>query len=327
MKAFENVDSSLRVALIPSKIKYANKVVLNFHKEFSVFSILSRKENDGLLQDQVFKNKEEVLEDLANPVSQIQPSFKDLDSPDDDFVIIVDESDEDEPNAKTKEPSVPRSLSPRFYLRMTLATHCQLLKDLPSKFHRLSEEVKGLKTQVHELEIELPKELKEILTTLGAFTTTVTSLLESTSLRARDQSVPALAGHANTMSAEGKKDTNQTTISQLFKEELKRMLKLVFSLEEAEKESTESDSDDEAYVTGSMAESFKTKKLKKFDFVTEEGEHIHLTEEQIYHQKKLAKEAKAEAAKQEGEARKAKLIDLLGLEIMHKYYKYKLLYD
>nr|GEZ47774.1 hypothetical protein [Tanacetum cinerariifolium] len=49
-KAFENVDSSSRVELIPSKIKYAIKVVLSFHKEFLVFSSLSRKENDGLLQ-------------------------------------------------------------------------------------------------------------------------------------------------------------------------------------------------------------------------------------------------------------------------------------
>nr|GEW79722.1 uncharacterized mitochondrial protein AtMg00810-like [Tanacetum cinerariifolium] len=59
--AFENADSSSKVELIPSKIKYANKVILNFHKEFSVFSSLSRKENDALLQDQVFKNKEEVV--------------------------------------------------------------------------------------------------------------------------------------------------------------------------------------------------------------------------------------------------------------------------
>nr|GEW59433.1 putative elongation factor TypA-like SVR3, chloroplastic [Tanacetum cinerariifolium] len=51
-KAFENADSSSRVELIPSKIKYAIKVVLSFHKEFSVFLSLSRKENDGLLQDQ-----------------------------------------------------------------------------------------------------------------------------------------------------------------------------------------------------------------------------------------------------------------------------------
>nr|GFB43797.1 hypothetical protein [Tanacetum cinerariifolium] len=42
--AFENADSSSRVELIPSKIKYANKVVLNFHKEFSVFSSFKERE-------------------------------------------------------------------------------------------------------------------------------------------------------------------------------------------------------------------------------------------------------------------------------------------
>nr|GEY48490.1 hypothetical protein [Tanacetum cinerariifolium] len=40
--AFENADLSSRVELILSKIKYANKVVLNSHKEFLVF--LSFKE-------------------------------------------------------------------------------------------------------------------------------------------------------------------------------------------------------------------------------------------------------------------------------------------
>nr|GEU54969.1 putative reverse transcriptase domain-containing protein [Tanacetum cinerariifolium] len=60
-KAFENADSTSRVELIPSKIKYANKVVLNFHKEFLVFLSFKGKENDRLLQDQVFKNKGEVV--------------------------------------------------------------------------------------------------------------------------------------------------------------------------------------------------------------------------------------------------------------------------
>nr|GEW76341.1 uncharacterized mitochondrial protein AtMg00810-like [Tanacetum cinerariifolium] len=59
--AFENADSRSRVKLIPSKIKYANKVVINFHKEFSVFLSCKEKENDRLLQNQVFKNKEEVI--------------------------------------------------------------------------------------------------------------------------------------------------------------------------------------------------------------------------------------------------------------------------
>nr|GEW29310.1 DNA-directed DNA polymerase [Tanacetum cinerariifolium] len=127
----------------------------------------------GASSTAIHSDKEEAsstikLEDLAKLVSQIQPSVNDLDSPEDDTVIIVDESDKDEPNAETKEPSVPRSSSPS-----SLPTE---LKDLPSKFNELSDEVKGLKTQVHELGIELPKELKEILTTLEAFMTTVTSL-------------------------------------------------------------------------------------------------------------------------------------------------------
>nr|GEY59422.1 hypothetical protein [Tanacetum cinerariifolium] len=41
--AFENADSNSRVELIPSKIKYVNKVVLNFHKEFLAFSSFKRK--------------------------------------------------------------------------------------------------------------------------------------------------------------------------------------------------------------------------------------------------------------------------------------------
>ncbi|GJT76867.1 hypothetical protein Tco_1043592 [Tanacetum coccineum] len=50
------------------------------------------------------------LEDLAKLLSQIQPSFKDLNSPEDDLVIIIDESDEDKPNAETEDSLVPRSL-------------------------------------------------------------------------------------------------------------------------------------------------------------------------------------------------------------------------
>ncbi|GJW04906.1 hypothetical protein Tco_1563762 [Tanacetum coccineum] len=71
----------------------------------------------------------------------------------------------------------------------------------------------------------------------------------------------------------------------------------------AEKESTNSGSndDDKTHMTGSMVESSTTKKLMKFDFITEDGKHIHLTEEQINQQKKIEEEAKAEVAKHEGE--------------------------
>ncbi|GKB30837.1 hypothetical protein Tco_0870238 [Tanacetum coccineum] len=89
------------------------------------------------------------------------------------------------------------------------------------------------------------------------------------------------------------------------------------SSEEAEKETTNSGSNDadETHVTGSMVESSTTKKLKKFDFITEDGKHIHLTEEQINQQKKIEEEAKAEAAKHESEVRKEELVDLLSPEV------------
>ncbi|GJR87097.1 hypothetical protein Tco_0211108 [Tanacetum coccineum] len=104
--------------------------------------------------------------------------------------------------------------------------------------------------------------------------------------------------------------------------------KKAMSSKDAEEVSTESDSDDETtYVPGSMVESSKKKKLKKFDFVTESREHVHLTEEHISAQKKIEEEAKAEAARHEGEMRKKELIDLLGPEVMNKYYIDKLQYD
>nr|GEW72806.1 copia protein [Tanacetum cinerariifolium] len=103
------------------------------------------------------------------------------------------------------------------------------LKDLPFKINEVIEEVKGLKIQVHELEIEPPGGLKEI-------------------------------------------------------------------------------------PTYSMVESSRRKKPKKFDFITEDGRHIHLTKEEINQQKKLEEDAKSKAAKQEGEVRKAELVDLLGPE-------------
>nr|GEW13020.1 reverse transcriptase domain, reverse transcriptase zinc-binding domain protein [Tanacetum cinerariifolium] len=302
------------------------------------------------------------LEDLVKLVSNIEPSFKDLDSPEDDHVITVDDNDEDEIhvaiNDETKDTSVPKSLS------HSLPTE---LKDLPSKFNELTKEVKGLKKQVHELEIELPGDLKEIPTKLTNFTKTI---LNSASSKVKDHSVLS-PGQADTRPTEGDKDTNQATISQLFLRRANKNAKkdnlnknkpqtettpppnpLVITttitqmqspslqpplkssaqlkgehIKEHIKESTNSYSDDETHVTGSMVEPSRTKKLKKFDFITEDRRHVHLTKEEVNHQKKLEEDAKAKAAKQEREVRKAKLVDLLGLEAVKKYYNEKLSYD
>ncbi|GJZ57377.1 hypothetical protein Tco_0612871 [Tanacetum coccineum] len=92
--------------------------------------------------------------------------------------------------------------------------------------------------------------------------------------------------------------------------------KKALSSDETEKESTKSGSDDETkYMPSSMVKSSKKKELEKFDFVTESREHAHLTKEKISAQKEIEEEAKAKAARREGEIRKKELIDLLGLEI------------
>ncbi|GJV96818.1 putative ribonuclease H-like domain-containing protein [Tanacetum coccineum] len=58
----------------------------------------------------------------------------------------------------------------------SLSFQLKELLDIPSKLNELTREVQGLKNQVHNLEIKLPGELKEILTKLEKFTKTVTSL-------------------------------------------------------------------------------------------------------------------------------------------------------
>nr|GEU70584.1 hypothetical protein [Tanacetum cinerariifolium] len=66
------------------------------------------------------------------------------------------------------------------------------LKDLPFKFNELTEEVKGLKKQVHESKIDLPGNLKEIPAKLKDFTKTITSLTSQvTKLKTLPWELPA----------------------------------------------------------------------------------------------------------------------------------------
>ncbi|GJT73851.1 hypothetical protein Tco_1033137 [Tanacetum coccineum] len=99
------------------------------------------------------------------------------------------------------------------------------------------------------------------------------------------------------------------------------------SSKDAVKEGSDSKSDDTTNLTGSRVESSRKKKLKKFDFVTEDGDHVYLTKEQIKEQKRIEEYVKAEAAKHEVEVRKEELVDLLGPDVVSKYYKAKLQYD
>nr|GEY48005.1 hypothetical protein [Tanacetum cinerariifolium] len=250
----------------------------------------------------------------------------------------------------------------------------QLSSDQTKYFNKLTKEVKGLKKQVHKLEIKLPGDLKEIPSKLEDFTKNVISLTSQVAeLKTLQWELPVefLALPVHVASVQAKLKTLDALLVKmkmdLYPWDLEAVVveflalpvhvasvqaklktldallgspqpegehikkdkgKKAMSLEEAEKESTNSVSDnDKTHVTGFMVESSRTKKLKKFDFKTKDGRLIHLTEEEINHQKKLEEDAKAEAAKQEREVRKAELVDLLGPEVVKKYYNDKLQYD
>ncbi|GJS46967.1 hypothetical protein Tco_0597088 [Tanacetum coccineum] len=141
--------------------------------------------------------------DLAKLVSHVQPSFKDLDSPEDDLVIIVDDSNEDEDdevhateNVETEDTSVPKSSSHGLLKLKSLPTKSLFfsLKSTNWNLRRTKLKLKllSLKLNPHfpmwnnskscwvketsELEIELPGDLKEIPTKLDDFTKNVTRL-------------------------------------------------------------------------------------------------------------------------------------------------------
>ncbi|GJT09733.1 hypothetical protein Tco_0856775 [Tanacetum coccineum] len=274
------------------------------------------------------------LEDLAKLVSNVQPSFKDLDSPEDDPVIIIESDAEEDDGIHATDNVETKDTSHKLELEKNKAeAEVALLKAQPSfpNMEQLKEllEFLSLPGQVASVQAKLktlyalPGLLSHVTKALNKFA----QVLDSASSKAGDQSVSS-AGQADTMPAEGEKNTNQATISQLFQRRAKKIKAKRLSSEEAEKESTESGSDDETtHMPGSTVESSKKKELKKFDFITESREHVHLTKEQIRAQKEIEKEPKAEAARHEGEIRKEELIDLLGLEVVNKYYNDKLQYD
>ncbi|GKC54580.1 hypothetical protein Tco_1077325 [Tanacetum coccineum] len=278
------------------------------------------------------------LEDLAKLVSSVQPSFKDLDSPEDDPVIVVDDTDEDKEdevhattNAETKDTSVPKSSSPKSSQIQELTNQALILQSQKHKLEREKNKAEA-EAALYKAQPSFPnvksvqaklKTLDDLLSLLLNITQALNKfaqVLNSASSKAEDQSVPSTC-QANTMPAKGENNTNQATISQLFQRRAEK---------NAEKENMNNQQPKPTTTCSSQPEGEHIKKdkgkkdmsskdaeedLKKFDFVIEDGEHVHLTKEQISAQKKIEKEA--EAANCEGEIRKEELIDLLGPEVVN----------
>ncbi|GKB98214.1 hypothetical protein Tco_0984351 [Tanacetum coccineum] len=214
--------------------------------------------------------KEIKLEDLSKLVLNVEINFMDLDSSKDDEPItlnskLVKEKEVAETKAallkaqpyflnmekliellvKSLKPELSKLLSSNDF-RNSLPTE---LKELPFKFNEVTGELRDLNKYVHELEIDLLGDLKEIPTkleklssiilissiqakikTLDALISLLNKVTEAldkfahaikvASHKAGDHSVP-LAGQASTHPAEGEKNTRQATIS-LFKQRTKK---------------------------------------------------------------------------------------------------------
>nr|GEW61358.1 hypothetical protein [Tanacetum cinerariifolium] len=285
--------------------KGASDIAKKIEEEFNTSSDLSSFEDT---------QKEIKLKDLSKLVQDVRVDFMDLDSPNDNEPIIVqDESDEEVHAEKaqnhklekqkskaeaevaflTAQPSYPNmtqftellvtSLKPESSHLLSSHDFGSLLptelKELPYKFNELTKEVKELKKHVYDLEIELLGDLKEIPTKLGTFTSIVKSLTTQVAKLKTLQISPQLEGGLI------KKDKD----------------KKAMSLKDAKEESSDSEYDD-ANITGSRVESSKE-------------------------QEKLEDLAKADRAKQEVVLGKEELVDLLGIHVVTKYYKAKFQYE
>ncbi|GJV37689.1 hypothetical protein Tco_1410166 [Tanacetum coccineum] len=154
--------------------------------------------------------KEIKLEDLLKLVKDVGIDLMDLDSPEDDepFIVQSDEDEEEvhvEPHARTEDTSIPKPPSLKSIKIKELTNQVLILqyqniklekaqanaeaeatlfkaqpsflnlKELPSKFNKVSGAVRDLKQYVEGQEIKVPGDLKEIHEKLDEFYSTISS--------------------------------------------------------------------------------------------------------------------------------------------------------
>ncbi|GJY74145.1 hypothetical protein Tco_0478576 [Tanacetum coccineum] len=233
---------------------------------------------------------------------------QDLDSPKDDPIIVVDDSEEDEEEDKNEEihsttndktedisASIPPPQGPFRFKSSQINSLPTELKELPSKFNEITDEVKALKTQVHGHEIEVPWDLKELPTKLEEFTTIVTSLISQVAkLKSLQWELPAefLLVPNPVASVQAKVKTLDALPCLLLKvtQALNMFAKVLHSASKA---------GDQRVPLASQANTIP----------------------------EIEKDAKVKPARHKAEIRKEELIDLFGTEVVNKYYNNKLQYD
>nr|GEX41894.1 hypothetical protein [Tanacetum cinerariifolium] len=242
------------------------------------------------------------LEYILRLLQDVGVDFMDLDLPNDDEPIIVQDESDEEVHAEKIQPKEPKetkyeSAQPTFLnmqqltkllvkslqheLSKILSTHDfssslpTKLKELPSIFNKLSRKVKELKKHVIDLKIEMPEDLKEIPTKVENFTLTGESLT-----------------------------TQVAKLKTLQWELLAEFLSIP-----------------------TQVESIQTK-IKTLDALLIQLNRVTKALIKLAQEHKRVEESTtAKAAKHEMEVRREELVDLLGPNVVSKYDKTKLQYD
>nr|GEW30152.1 hypothetical protein [Tanacetum cinerariifolium] len=166
--------------------------------------------------------------------------------------------DDDDDDVKTSRANVEKltelqikSLSPELFnllsshdFSSSLPTE---LKELPSKFTELIREIKELKKHVHELEVELPGDLKEILTKLEKFSSTIFSLTTQVNIKTLD-AIPSIFFKVNKTLDSSPKNSPQPEGELIQKDKGKKAM----SSKDAKEKGTESETDKETNLTDPM---------------------------------------------------------------------------
>ncbi|GJU80921.1 hypothetical protein Tco_1283286 [Tanacetum coccineum] len=246
------------------------------------------------------------LEDLAKLVSHVQPSFKDLDSPEDDYVIVVDDTDEDEKdeihattNDETEDTLVPKSLSPK-----------------SSQIQELTNQVLILQSQKHKLELEKNKAEAEValLKAQPSFPN-VEQLNELLVKSLKIEFSNILSAHEFSSSL----PTELKDLPSKFNELTEEELSIEKKIHSPQTETTTPPIPPVIITTTTQIQSPSLQPPKGSSHP--EGEHIKedkgkkaLSSEVV--EEKIVEEAKVEAARHKGEMRKEELIDLLSPEVV-----------
>nr|GEW97122.1 hypothetical protein [Tanacetum cinerariifolium] len=223
---------TLKKSLLPPRLSSNAKRVSQGKKSGAQ---LRHKKHSTFLKQPSVSNKEATKDSTAEADLGLSAPNDSIPQQQDDHVIVVDDSNGDEEdevhtttNAKTEERNP-------HLLEIELPGD---LKEIPSKLEDFTKTVTSLTSQIAELKTlqwELPAEfilllvqvalVQAKLKTLDALPSLLLNVtkalnkfaqvLDSASSKTRYQSVPS-ACQANTMLAEGEKNTNQATISQFF---------------------------------------------------------------------------------------------------------------